>query len=205
MKKAFLSAAAVAAALALPGAPALAQTNEITIGITVTTTGPAAALGIPERNALDFVPKEIGGVPIKVIVLDDGGDPDRGDHQCAAVRDRIQGRHHHGLLDDAADGRGFDRCERGGDSAFRPGAVPDQRSARQVVGGHAAADPDHGQGAVRAHEGARHQDRRLYRLLRFLRRSLDERLQGPGHSDGIDAWRPKSALPVRIPRSPDRC
>src|SRR6186997_3489877 len=75
MKKAFLSAASVVAALALPGLPAMAQTNEITIGITVVTTGPAAALGIPERNALDFVPKEIGGVPIKVIVLDDGGDP----------------------------------------------------------------------------------------------------------------------------------
>ncbi|WP_213287021.1 ABC transporter substrate-binding protein [Bradyrhizobium sp. sGM-13] len=75
MKKAFLSAAAVIAALALSGAPAIAQTNEITIGITVTTTGPAAALGIPERNSLDFVPKEIGGVPIKIIVLDDGGDP----------------------------------------------------------------------------------------------------------------------------------
>ncbi|MFG3597406.1 ABC transporter substrate-binding protein [Bradyrhizobium sp. RDI18] len=75
MKKAFLSAAAVIAALALPGAPVIAQTNEITIGITVTTTGPAAALGIPERNSLDFVPKEIGGVPIKIIVLDDGGDP----------------------------------------------------------------------------------------------------------------------------------
>jgi branched-chain amino acid transport system substrate-binding protein len=74
VKKAFLSAAAFAAALAL-GAPASAQTNEITIGITITTTGPAAALGIPERNALDFVPKEIAGVPLKVIVLDDGGDP----------------------------------------------------------------------------------------------------------------------------------
>ncbi|KRR30220.1 ABC transporter substrate-binding protein [Bradyrhizobium retamae] len=75
MNKAFLSAATVIAALALPGAPVIAQTNEITIGITVTTTGPAAALGIPERNSLDFVPKEIGGVPIKIIVLDDGGDP----------------------------------------------------------------------------------------------------------------------------------
>ena len=41
----------------------------------ITTTGPAAALGIPERNALEFVAKEIGGVPLKVIVLDDGGDP----------------------------------------------------------------------------------------------------------------------------------
>src|ERR1700692_2884438 len=75
MKKFYLSAAVVAASLALPGLPALAQTNEITIGITITTTGPAAALGIPERNALEFVPKEIGGVPLKVIVLDDGGDP----------------------------------------------------------------------------------------------------------------------------------
>src|SRR5437899_10000990 len=75
MKKAFLSASSAVAALALAGAPAVAQTNEITIGISVTTTGPAAALGIPERNALDFVPKEIGGVPLKVIVLDDGGDP----------------------------------------------------------------------------------------------------------------------------------
>jgi branched-chain amino acid transport system substrate-binding protein len=73
MKKFYLSAAALAASLT--GLPAMAQTNEITIGITVTTTGPAAALGIPERNALEFVAKEIGGVPLKVIVLDDGGDP----------------------------------------------------------------------------------------------------------------------------------
>jgi branched-chain amino acid transport system substrate-binding protein len=75
MKNFYLSAAVVAASLALPGLPAMAQTNEIVIGITVTTTGPAAALGIPERNALEFVPKEISGVPLKVIVLDDGGDP----------------------------------------------------------------------------------------------------------------------------------
>jgi branched-chain amino acid transport system substrate-binding protein len=71
MKKAYLAAAAL---LAL-ASPVAAQTNEITIGITITTTGPAAALGIPERNALEFVPKEIAGVPLKVIVLDDGGDP----------------------------------------------------------------------------------------------------------------------------------
>src|SRR5258705_8866749 len=75
MNKIFLSATVVAAVLALPGSPAVAETSEITIGITITTTGPAAALGIPERNALEFVPKEIAGVPLKVIVLDDGGDP----------------------------------------------------------------------------------------------------------------------------------
>src|ERR1700726_3874295 len=75
MKRFCLSAAVIAASLALPGLPATAQTSEITIGVSITTTGPAAALGIPERNALDFGAKEIGGVPLKVIVLDDGGDP----------------------------------------------------------------------------------------------------------------------------------
>ena len=74
MKK-FLLSAAVAAVLTLPALPLMAQSNEIVIGISITTTGPAAALGIPERNSLDFVAKEIAGVPLKVIVLDDGGDP----------------------------------------------------------------------------------------------------------------------------------
>jgi branched-chain amino acid transport system substrate-binding protein len=67
--------AAALAVIALPVSPAGAQTSEITIGISISTTGPAAALGVPERNALEFVPKEIAGIPLKVIVLDDGGDP----------------------------------------------------------------------------------------------------------------------------------
>src|SRR6202521_3485463 len=75
MKRFYLSAAVIATALALPGLPAPAQSSEIVIGISITTTGPAAALGIPERNALEFVAKEIAGLPLKVIVLDDGGDP----------------------------------------------------------------------------------------------------------------------------------
>jgi branched-chain amino acid transport system substrate-binding protein len=74
MKAHYLAAAAFAAVLSVPGL-ASAQSSDITIGISICTTGPAAALGIPERNALDFVPKEIGGHSIKLIVLDDGGDP----------------------------------------------------------------------------------------------------------------------------------
>ncbi|WP_398481878.1 ABC transporter substrate-binding protein [Tardiphaga sp.] len=74
MSKLHLAIAAVAAALAV-ASPAEAQSPEITIGLSLSTTGPAAALGVPSRNALDFVPKEIGGVPLKLIVLDDGGDP----------------------------------------------------------------------------------------------------------------------------------
>jgi branched-chain amino acid transport system substrate-binding protein len=75
MRKFQLCAAVALSLVALPTMPAAAQTGEITIGISISTTGPAAALGIPERNALDFVPKEIGGTPLKIIVLDDGGDP----------------------------------------------------------------------------------------------------------------------------------
>ena len=67
-------AAALAASLAV-STPLRAQTSEITIGLSLSTTGPAAALGVPERNVLEFVPREIGGVPLKLIVLDDGGDP----------------------------------------------------------------------------------------------------------------------------------
>ena len=76
MKSWTLSTAAAAVSLLLPAlySPALAQSKEVTIGISIATTGPAAALGIPERNALEFVPKEIGDVPLKVMVLDDGGD-----------------------------------------------------------------------------------------------------------------------------------
>jgi branched-chain amino acid transport system substrate-binding protein len=75
MKRFDLAAAVIAGSLVSAAMPASAQTHEITIGITITTTGPAAVLGIPERNALEFVTKEIGGVPLKLIVLDDGGDP----------------------------------------------------------------------------------------------------------------------------------
>lgn len=75
MKKVLFATAAALAVLPALVAPAAAQSNEIVIGITTSTTGPAAALGIPERNALEFVPTEIGGVKLRVIVLDDAGDP----------------------------------------------------------------------------------------------------------------------------------
>ena len=130
---------------------------------------------------------------------------DQRHHQCAALRHGIQGRRHHGLLDHAADHRGVQRRQRGRHSAYRSGAVSDHARARQMVGRYAAAGADHGQGAVRAHEGAQHQDRRLYRLLRFLRRSLVQRPQEPGRADGHDASSTKSALRGPTRRSRGRC
>ena len=61
------------AATALAG-PAYAQ---IKVGITVSATGPAASLGVPEKNVVAFMPTEIAGQKIDYIVLDDGTDASR--------------------------------------------------------------------------------------------------------------------------------
>jgi branched-chain amino acid transport system substrate-binding protein len=47
---------------------------QITVGVTVSATGPAASLGIPERNTVDLMPKEIAGQQIRYVVLDDQSD-----------------------------------------------------------------------------------------------------------------------------------
>ena len=54
--------------------PALAQ---IKVGVTISTTGPAASLGVPQRNSIALLPKTIGGQTIEFIVLDDGADSTR--------------------------------------------------------------------------------------------------------------------------------
>lgn len=59
-------------ALALLGAKPVAA--EIVIGVTFSTTGPAASIGIPNKNALALAPNEIGGEKIRYVVLDDGSD-----------------------------------------------------------------------------------------------------------------------------------
>jgi len=71
----FLTSIAVAAMLAAAAAPAAAADEEIKLGVSISTTGQGAALGIPERNTLSLFPKEIGGAKLEIIQLDDAGDP----------------------------------------------------------------------------------------------------------------------------------
>jgi branched-chain amino acid transport system substrate-binding protein len=52
--------------------PALADIN---VGVSVSATGPAASLGIPERNTIALLPTTIGGQKVNYIVLDDATDP----------------------------------------------------------------------------------------------------------------------------------
>jgi len=68
---ALLLLAATAAAPVLAAAPAKAQ---IKIGVTISTTGPAASLGVPQRNSIALMPTEIAGQKVEWIVLDDGAD-----------------------------------------------------------------------------------------------------------------------------------
>jgi branched-chain amino acid transport system substrate-binding protein len=48
---------------------------DVKIGVTVSATGPAASLGIPEKNTIGLLPKEVAGQKIDYIVLDDATDP----------------------------------------------------------------------------------------------------------------------------------
>ena len=48
---------------------------QITIGVDLSTTGPAASLGMPAKNALTIAPTEIAGLKVKYVVYDDASDP----------------------------------------------------------------------------------------------------------------------------------
>jgi branched-chain amino acid transport system substrate-binding protein len=70
-----LSFAGLAAALSL--AASSSALADITIGVTLSATGPAASLGIPEKNTIELLPSTLGGEKIKWIVLDDASDTTR--------------------------------------------------------------------------------------------------------------------------------
>ena len=61
----------IAAALAVFATGAVADIN---VGVTLSATGPAASLGIPEKNTIALLPATIGGQKVNYIVLDDASD-----------------------------------------------------------------------------------------------------------------------------------
>ena len=66
--------AALPIACALAAALPCAALAQIKIGVTLSTTGPAGSLGIPEKNTIALLPKTAGGKSIEYIVLDDASD-----------------------------------------------------------------------------------------------------------------------------------
>ncbi len=63
---------AAATVLALLASTALAE--PIRIGVSISTTGPAASLGLPQQKSILLLPQEVAGQKVEYIVLDDGGD-----------------------------------------------------------------------------------------------------------------------------------
>jgi len=53
---------------------AVAAQADINVGVTLSATGPAASLGIPEKNTIALMPKTIAGQKINYVVLDDASD-----------------------------------------------------------------------------------------------------------------------------------
>jgi branched-chain amino acid transport system substrate-binding protein len=49
--------------------------GQVKIGVTISSTGPAASLGIPEKNAVLLMPTKIGQYDVQYLVLDDASDP----------------------------------------------------------------------------------------------------------------------------------
>jgi branched-chain amino acid transport system substrate-binding protein len=52
----------------------LPASADITIGVTLSATGPAASLGIPEKNTIELMPRTMAGQKVNYIVLDDASD-----------------------------------------------------------------------------------------------------------------------------------
>ncbi len=69
-KQFFRSAVAVVLVSAAAGAWA-----QVKIGVIASTTGPAAFVGIPQKNAVALLPKKAGGLSIEYIAYDDASDP----------------------------------------------------------------------------------------------------------------------------------
>ena len=68
-----LHPAKLVVAIGLAAAASLVQAD-INVGVTVSATGPAASLGIPEKNTIALMPQTIGGQKVNYIVLDDASD-----------------------------------------------------------------------------------------------------------------------------------
>ena len=67
LKRNFVALAATLAVVTLAHA-------DVNVGVTVSATGPAASLGIPEKNTIALMPQTIAGEKINYIVLDDASD-----------------------------------------------------------------------------------------------------------------------------------
>ena len=73
-----LSRTCLAAMLAALGLASGLAHADITVGVSIASTGPSASLGIPQKNTMPFLPETIAGEKVHYLVMDDGSDPTQG-------------------------------------------------------------------------------------------------------------------------------
>jgi len=56
----------------------LAAAAQVKIGLMVSATGPTTAIGQPQKNTGDILPRQVGNVSVQYLSLEDGGDTTRG-------------------------------------------------------------------------------------------------------------------------------
>ncbi len=56
---------------------AMSVQGQVKVGLMVSATGPTSAIGIPQKNTGDMLPKKIGDATVEYIQLEDGGDTTR--------------------------------------------------------------------------------------------------------------------------------
>jgi branched-chain amino acid transport system substrate-binding protein len=54
-----------------------AATGQVKVGLMVSATGPTSAIGIPQKNTGDLLPRKVGDTTIEYVQLEDGGDSTR--------------------------------------------------------------------------------------------------------------------------------
>ena len=69
--------ARIAVVLMLAGATIASAAAQIRIGLMVSATGPTSAIGIPQKNTGDILPRTIAGQHVEYVSLEDGGDATR--------------------------------------------------------------------------------------------------------------------------------
>ncbi|MCE9569771.1 MAG: ABC transporter substrate-binding protein, partial [Rhodocyclales bacterium] len=78
--------------LALSGlalAASMSVQAQVKIGVIASTTGPAAFVGIPQKNAVALLPKKIGEFSVEYMVFDDASDPT----QSVQLTKKLLGEH----------------------------------------------------------------------------------------------------------------
>jgi len=54
--------------------PLAGRAADVKVGVLVSSTGPAAVIGMPQRNSVKLLPAKVGANAVQYVVLDDGGD-----------------------------------------------------------------------------------------------------------------------------------